>query len=462
MCGLVVFCDTRRVAANEADAQILMQKALKAIGHRGIRYKTTSGSNFSLFGHVRLPIQGLGVEFDQPVRHNTTTNQFVGVYVGEIFNKDTWMPNVPSDVPLMMQILRDEKRDRRLKELDGFWSTVHINTKGNIEARTDHLGIKPLYIHKKLGIIASEIRAIEAVAGGQLTVDEIFKSNVAKWGYDPTGRTPFKEVSRLEPGTSVVWNMRTFKKDKYWSIRAVEHKATIQKLVTQAIKLRMIGDLPIAVLCSGGLDSTIVAKVAESTNKPLTVFHVLNVSPGDTENFNKITWAKNVTVVTVELDDSLIQEAMIATEEPVDLGSVLPQYLLGKVLKKHGFNVVLTGDGADELFGGYRRAMEYDSQASDIFCELVHYHLPRLDKTMMWSTVELRSPFLAPVVIEKALSLPYKDRRNKDILREAFKDVVPEHILNRKKEPLKTEAVRTGGQEYRNALIEDFYAKYQN
>jgi asparagine synthase (glutamine-hydrolysing) len=128
-------------------------------------------------------------------------------------------------------------------------------------------------------------------------------------------------------------------------------------------------------------------------------------------------------------------------------------------LKEHGFNVVLTGDGADELFGGYRRIVQYDSQYSDIFGELVNYHLPRLDKTMMASTVELRSPFLAYFVIERALQLPYSKRLNKSELKLAFKDLVPEHILNRPKEPLKTIAVQEGGVEYRKQVIDRFYLR---
>jgi asparagine synthase (glutamine-hydrolysing) len=230
----------------------------------------------------------------------------------------------------------------------------------------------------------------------------------------------------------------------------------MRTLIDLAIKDRLIGDLPVAVLCSGGLDSTIVALVAAQSGVPITVLHCL-VDELDTEHFRSIKWPSNVTTKEIVLDMSMKSEALRATEEPVDLGSVVPQYALGKAIAEAGFNVVLTGDGADEVFGGYTRARTYDSQYSDIFCELVNYHLPRLDKTMMANTVELRSPFLAHYVIEQALLIPYHQRTRKQALKELYADIVPEHILNREKVPLKTEAVKNGGFEYRKDLVDQFY-----
>ena len=97
----------------------------------------------------------------------------------------------------------------------------------------------------------------------------------------------------------------------------------------------------------------------------------------------------------------------------------------------------MTGDGADELFGGYQRAKDYDSQASDVFCELPYYHLPRLDRVHMRSTTEIRSPFLAPSVVAFALRLPRSERVGKKILKEAFRGLVSDAIIDRPKHPLK-------------------------
>ena len=116
---------------------------------------------------------------------------------------------------------------------------------------------------------------------------------------------------------------------------------------------------------------------------------------------------------------------------------------MAQALRELGFYNVLTGDGADELFGGYTRAKEYDSQYSDVFCELPFYHLPKLDRTMMRSTVELRAPFLAPSVIKHGLNTPYEERNGeKKRLKSEFKDIVPKLILDRDKHPLKTDEIR--------------------
>jgi hypothetical protein len=107
-------------------------------------------------------------------------------------------------------------------------------------------------------------------------------------------------------------------------------------------------------------------------------------------------------------------------ESPIDLGSVIPQFHLFEAVKKFsGYRFVLSGDGADELFGGYKRIHEFDSQKSDIFDELSYYHLPRLDKMSMAHTLELRSPFLNLDIVRFALHLPLQWRKDKQILKRA-------------------------------------------
>jgi asparagine synthetase B (glutamine-hydrolysing) len=146
--------------------------------------------------------------------------------------------------------------------------------------------------------------------------------------------------------------------------------------------------------------------------------------------------------VLIKNENISTKESLIIHQSPVDLGSVKPQISMAKKLKEIGFYTTLTGDGADELFGGYKRSALYDSQFSDIFMELPYYHLPKLDRTMMRFTIESRSPFLSPKVISHALTIPHSKRNGeKKVLKELFKNDIPKIILNRDKKPLKNKHI---------------------
>jgi asparagine synthetase B (glutamine-hydrolysing) len=131
-------------------------------------------------------------------------------------------------------------------------------------------------------------------------------------------------------------------------------------------------------------------------------------------------------------------DAVEAMQSPSDAGSLLPQYALGAAVKEKGYHVTLSGDGADELFGGYRRAKEYDSQSSDVFVELPYWHLPRLDRVMMKHTVEHRTPFLAPEIVKYALGLSWSRRTEKEELKRIARGIVPQGVIDQPKKPLKS------------------------
>jgi asparagine synthetase B (glutamine-hydrolysing) len=172
MCGIVAICDDRLFGG---EAIVLMTNAMRSIKHRGYRSLIKSHNHFVL-GHTRLAIQGLGEEFDQPVIGDL---DFLGAYVGEIFNAKKYALGQKSDVPLMMEALATPDGDYQMQKFDGFWATVHQSLYSPVEARVDHLAIKQLYLHEKLGVIASELRAIECF-DNNLKPDMLYRANVIK------------------------------------------------------------------------------------------------------------------------------------------------------------------------------------------------------------------------------------------------------------------------------------------
>lgn len=394
-------------------------------GHRGM--KSQDGWTIA---HVRLAIQD--DTGDQPFQSG------FGIYafVGEFFN------HVDGERLHLLKLLCNNSE---FHKTDGFWAIVSANAAG-ARVYTDHLGIKPMYYWPKYKIFCSEINPM-FVFESRPPFDQTYLSNCIKWGYDYSGRTPYEGIVQVPPGTKIsITPDGVVTKEQYWKWHLVKRPPALRQAVVEAIQNRLIGNRPVALLLSGGLDSSIIYYTLRSLGRDVDVFSVDN---GEGEFLPP-------EVHMMSLPSVSVSEAVKIMQAPLDLGSLVPQVQLSRAVSNAGYYVCMTGDGADEVFGGYRRAKEYDSQWSDIFCELPYYHLPRLDRVMMKQTVELRSPYLSPQVIAYGLSLPWNIRTEKQALKQAFKGIVPSKIINRPKHPLKTEAVRTGGIEYRRKLVESF------
>jgi len=416
------------------------------LGHRGIRSNIKQLTKDLYLGHVRLPIQGLSKDDDHPM----TYSDLIGAFVGEIFNFKDISPSSTTDLPLLLSMF-NKNGARGFDFFDGFWSAIMFEeSTGFIHIVTDPLGKKPLYMRENPFAISSEIKALYPL--GECTFDKTYFSSVAKWGYCPETRTPFNEIKKIPGGIHAILssvNGAVIGWEEYTTIGPVKD-SSIPVLIEEAVRRRTVSDVPISLLMSGGLDSAIIYYMLRPFKEELTIFHVDN---NEAQYLEYVDFRPTDKLIKIDIgDDYDLDTVLYHNDGPVDLGSMVPQYLLAREIKRHGFSVCLSGDGADELFGGYKRITSYDSQYSDIFHELVYYHLPRLDKMMMAHTVELRCPFLAVSVIEKALSLPYKDRINKKALKESFRGMVPDEIIDRVKQPLRHRTKRLS----RNNLIERY------
>jgi asparagine synthase (glutamine-hydrolysing) len=451
-------------------------ESINSIKHRGIEKTVINKENIFLCHH-RLPIQTRdGDDWDQP---KEISNGIYLMFNGEIFNYDS--VSFSSDTEYLCNLFSRYKGGSfemfcamfvpHIQTWDGFWAIVIYDSNlGDVITFTDPLGKKPLYYSER-GEICSEIKGL---AYSQSPIDETYISEIRKWGYNTNEKTPYKDVKRFLPNTIYSYNIKSpeFKLTysdyyKLWNSPIPElfgksyedHMEWLWRKMGESVNNRLISkDYPISLLVSGGLDSSIIAAILETNFKSDVTWY--SIENGESEYVNLLAekYNKRVNFLKYTMDDSKNREIYkYWNETPVDLGSVIPQYYLFEAIKGNSdHRIVLSGDGADELFGGYNRIHEYDSQKSDIFEELSYYHLPRLDKMSMAHTLELRNPFLNLEIVRFAMHLPIEWRKDKKILKDTFSPLLPDEIVNRPKIPLKNPGIKRDKISYRYSAIDLF------
>ena len=325
--------------------------------------------------HARLKIIDLTEASNQPMLSNS--GQSVIVFNGEIYNFKTIAKLLPngnhykSDTRVLIEAIELLGIDETLKLLNGMFAFSYTNLKTNqtIIAR-DRFGQKPLYYYQQDNefLFSSDIRAISRLKKSKLTLNhqsiEYYLCELSM----PQPFTIWNEVKQLEPAHYLIVNECgnvTINK-KYWTLETVSDEtitedAFLEKLdqkLNQAIQYRTVSDVPLACFLSGGVDSgLIVSMLAKQTTEPIKTFTV----GFDYEDFNEFEDAKLIadkyntdhTEINIEIDiEHDLADILSHYGEPFADSSSIPTYYISKEIKKH-VSVALSGDGGDELFGGY-------------------------------------------------------------------------------------------------------------
>lgn len=442
MCGIIISPDRNKI---------------DSIKHRGIQFTSIEKDGW-IYGHHRLPIQTLEEDkWYQPIHLN---DGFL-LFNGEIFNcNEITGEEWENDSQYLQDFFdTDEPIEKKLKEInkwDGFWSIVIVR-KNKIILFTDPLGKKQLYINRVTGEISSEVKELS----NSKIIDPTFISTVNKWGYNTDNRTLYEDVQRIMPNNIYIWEKgRTIAPriiENYFDWNNNVPLDSIHDLIEKSVQRRLLTKkYKVSTLFSAGLDSMIILYFLKKFGADVNIYSINNAEDGVFVQSIQNKWGLDINYLDVKPEElSLVDRMRIydINDSMIDLGSVIPQYYLFKDIKD---KIVLTGDGADELFGGYRRISEYDSQRSDTFQELPFYHMIRIDRMSMNFTIECRNPFLGHDLVRAALQLPYSERTHKKILKDEFKGLIPDEIIERKKNPLKIKQIRENETLYRRELIEDY------
>ncbi len=237
----------------------------------------------------------------------------------------------------------------------------------------DRLGIKPLYyFENNQGFyFASEIKAIRAVLPGSPAVQHELIDSYMSFGYVPGENTLLKGVKRLLPGHCMfkgVWNSEVVSPKKYWDLHFADNEdrgegyylENARLLLDSAIDLRLRSDVPLGIFLSGGLDSSaVVGLLAPRVNEPLKTF---SVAYNFGSQFNEMPYARQVAKqfntdhheIFITPDDfrDFIPQFIHLMDEPVTESAAISLYFVSKLAKEQ-VTVVLSGEGADEIFTGY-------------------------------------------------------------------------------------------------------------
>jgi len=451
MCGIVCAFDLKQ-SSTEVRPQILeMSKRLR---HRGPDWSGIYDCETAILGHERLAIVD-PTSGKQPLI--SPSNNLILAANGEIYNhselrkpyESSYGFKTKSDCEVILALYEKEGKSF-VNKLNGIFAfAIYDKEKDEYFIARDHMGIIPLYMGwdgNGTFFVASELKALEGVC----SKIELF----------PPGHYFHSKDEAPTKWYHPEWNTYEAVKDNSTSIEEL-HDA-----LTDAVHRQLMSDVPYGVLLSGGLDSSITSALAKK-------FAAKRVESADTQS----AWWPQLHSFSVGLEGSpdlaaaqkvaehigtvhheikfTIQEGLDAIREVIyhletyDITTIrasTPMFLMARAIKALGIKMVLSGEGADELFGGYLyfhkapNAKEFHEETVRKLEKLHQYDCLRANKSLAAWGIEGRVPFLDKEFIEVAMRINPKDkmisddRMEKWVLRKAFEDYLPKSVAWRQKE----------------------------
>ena len=468
-------------------------KMLKSIKHRGpdgsgifIDGKTVHNNLHDLtaptgtfgMGHNLLSI--VGTESSQPI----VKNNLVLVANAEIYNfrqiknclNDEY--NTDSDCEVIISLVKKFYEGNLLKAvrksldyLDGDYTFAIYDGKDYVVVR-DQLGIKPLYYGKDdikgIYAYASERKALWTI--GLKHVETLPPDHLLHNGIPLLIENRQNNILKLSENCSNVntHNLQVYSRFNYdqtdntdknliisSNMDKLELKNKIKELLIGSVEKRIKGLSRVGIIFSGGVDSTIIAKISQDLGVDTTLYTAghetssdINFAKRTADHMNLPLRVKNLDVDDIKRYTTLVLNA-IEEFNIMKLGVGMPSYVASEMAHSDGVKVVMSGQGADEIFAGYHRYIQsyldngegvQEDLVSDVK-NLYHVNLQRDDAVTMANSVELRVPYLDPELVDMALKVPIKYKLDKGkenlrkcILREIASDIgVPSEIVKRPK-----------------------------
>lgn len=451
MCGIACIFNIRKQTPGLREKALSMAKKIR---HRGPDWSGIYCGESAILAHERLSIvdpQGGGQPLYSPDR------KLILAVNGEIYNHrelrncygNCYKFQTGSDCEVILALYR-EKGFNFLEDLNGIFAfALYDEEHDEFLIARDPIGVIPLYIgYDEDGMIycASELKALE----GFCTQYEVF--------------LPGHYYSSKE-GKMIRWYNRDWQSDIPVSM-AEGTSLQLRKSLEDAVRRQLMSDVPYGVLLSGGLDSSIISAIAkmyasrriENEGQTTAWYPQLHSFAIGLEGAPDLEKAREVADYIGTIHHEIhytLQEGLdalrdviyyIETYDVTTVRASTPMYLLARVIKSMGIKMVLSGEGADEIFGGYLyfhkapSPEEFHKETVRKLSKLYLYDCLRANKSLSAWGVEGRVPFLDKEFLDVAMQISPTEKMcsgtviEKRILRETFSDVLPESIVWRQKE----------------------------
>lgn len=484
-----------------------------------IRHRGPDGTRIEAYPHItfafcRLAIQDLSDRAMQPM--SSPDNKVHIIFNGEIYGYQILKRELAkkyhfvtlSDTEVILYAYM-EYGDQFIDKIDGIFAlAVYDERVQRIYLYRDRVGVKPLYyfFDGKQFAFASELKALECLLNNvRLKVDKTAIFDYLFYRYIPEPKSMYHNIFKLRPATKMVFDVSSshiVEKKLYWKLNInthVERKRSkedlareLQILLRKTIKEQLVSDVPIGTFLSGGVDSSIITYEIQRFIPEVTAFSIgfKEAQFDESERAKLLCQNTNISLKNKILSSNQIKHIknQLASwyDEPFGDTSAYPTYLVSKFAKEY-CTVVLTGDGGDELFGGYNWYEYLFTLGNKVKMEDVYYQyakpaytvedfknkwdipkdydpywhyneyyvqdmpiitrmryldfmtflpesvLTKVDRTSMAVSLEARVPFLARRMIEFAFSLSqeeyFSDHELKGCLKDAYKGIISDEIL---------------------------------
>ena len=526
MCGICGF--------NWEDNQ-LIKDMTDTIIHRGPdQYGYYTDSLISL-GHRRLSIIDLSEKGRQPMSNEDGTIWIV--YNGEIYNFKDLRKDLEkkghkfksdTDTEIIIHAY-EEYGPGCVNFFNGMFAFAIYDSKNKkLVLARDRLGVKPLYYYfdekSNKFIFSSEIKSIIINPLLKKELNHNALNQLIHYAYTINGETMLKGINELLPGHLMIYDFNKIKIVKYWELKnriqnnSLDYNANkLRSILSESVRKRLVADVPLGVSLSGGIDSASILHFTSELNKDkVKTFTVgFNDDSDELKDARKISEFYNTKHHEIIVDfkeiTKNIPKILWNAEIPFAKPAMYATYFLAKGIKSNNVTIDLSGEGSDEIFGGYNRySIFLDNQLSNFYKskrivssyfpeindknnffkelyinelnelkpesiiktdldntskeehlntalnfeikkQLPGIHLLRVDKMSMAHSHEIRVPFLDYNLVEFAMTIPSNQKWNtnkKYILQKAMHGLLPEEVLNRKKMPFHMPLLRYFNEEF--------------